>query len=164
MTAIMDEVKNYNKLFINILFKGSSEPVPKNYVIFYQKLSQGFIPRIGDIVLGFYSKTHSNFNLVHPYFKETSHTLCKKTINFNLEPSEFSYIFKDTVFPIIACPYMHVSIEDLVGDVYIVYCNIPIINLRKIINTPIKLFDNFYINMGAIYKYLGELKDSPKIS
>lgn len=149
----MKNIENYTETFINILFKGSSEPIPKDYVIFYQKLSQGFIPRIGDIVLGFYSKTHSSFKLVHPYFKETSHTLCSKTINFNMEPGEFQMTFNESIFPIISCPYMHVSTEDVVGDIYIVYCSIPIMELRKIINTKIKLFDNFYINMGAIYEY-----------
>ena len=149
--TIIDISNNFH-IFVNNLFRGN-ETTNKYYVAFHEKLKVGFIPRIGDFVVGFYSKTPSSFTLKFPSFKGSFQSPNINTINFNLQAGDSSLAFKKSIFPTITSPYMNLYVEDLVGDIYIIYCNIHILSLRKIMRQKIHLFNNFYINWGAIYEY-----------
>lgn len=103
----------------------------------------------GDILKGFYALTNASFNLCF-----TSNGF-KHKLYFNLKAGEQALAFKTRMFPLWLCPYTSLFIEDLEGQIEIIYMNIPLEFRRKYINTKFKIIDDFYISGGNIYNTPG---------
>ena len=123
----------------------SSIPPESTFTTHYKKQ----IEYVGDILKGFYALTNANFDLCF-----TSNGF-KHKLHFQLKPGEQALAFKTNLFPLWLCPYTRLFIENLEGQIKIIYVNIPLEFRRKYINLKFKIIDDFYISGGNIYNTPG---------